>query len=107
MANDACTHAYLKPGSSLALIRAGVCFEQIGNVMGVLIFLLYYLGLVQFSEDSSCSTGERLPNQHERAAYRWAALTLAVVIVVSIAITTLTIQEQEGARLRPLWCMQI
>ena len=75
---------------------AGICFEQLGMIVGIYVFTGFYLGLVQFSSSSDCDGGQRVPDPQARAAYRWHALTIAFLTVLCILITTLTAREQKG-----------
>lgn len=85
-------------------LLAGICVEQIGTMLGVYIFTAYYLGLVQFSDSSDCGgTGKRKPDPIKRAAYRWHALTIGVLVVVCVFTTFITVREQKGTK---IWCIR-
>ena len=74
----------------------GICFEQLGVLIGVYIFTGFYLGLVQFSESSDCDNGQRVPDPQRRAVYRWHALTIGLLLVLCVLVTTITATEQKG-----------
>lgn len=70
-----------------------MCFEVSGTILGVLVYTAYYLGLATRSD---CVEGERTPDNSLRAAYRWHALTLSVLIVIFVFTTFVGVREQKG-----------
>ena len=73
-----------------------MCFEVIGTILGIVVFTLYYVLFVQDTKEERCEEGEREPDQSERRAYRYHALTLGIILIACIVTTFLGVREQKG-----------
>ena len=71
-------------------------FELSGVAVGVLIFTAFYVGLVQFSVSEECHAGLRVPDPQTRAAYRGHGLTIALLLVICLLVTLVSVREQKG-----------
>lgn len=71
-------------------------FEILAKIIGVLIYMLYYVGFVGASGEDECEGGKREPNESLRMAYLCQAVTLSAILIVCVLIVFLGIQEQEG-----------
>ena len=84
----------MKHPCSHVLTSIGMCFEVGGTIVGVFVYTAYYLGLV--TQSDVCEDGRRLPDPNLRAAYRWHALTLGVILLFCISTTVIGVREQKG-----------
>ena len=97
-----------KPHLKSFFFRAGICFEQVGNLTGVFIFTAFYLGFVQFSATSGgCSAGQRLPDPPLRAAFRWHGLTVGLLTILCVLTTVIFIREQKGTSEYEALCIHV
>ncbi len=73
-----------------------MCFEVLGTILGILIYTAYFVGFVGDSSEQRCEGGVREPDENQRRAYRYHAVTLGVIVIVCTTITFLGVREQKG-----------
>ncbi len=73
-----------------------MCFEVLGTILGILIYAAYFVGFVGDSHEQRCEGGVREPDENQRRAYRYSAITMGVIIAVCITVTFLGVREQNG-----------
>ena len=71
-------------------------FEVLGTLLGILVYTVYYLGFVHVSNKECSDSEQREGDPAVRAAYRYHALTLGVLIFFFILTTFLGVREQKG-----------
>lgn len=77
-------------------MTTGMVFEILAKIIGVLIYMLYYIGFVEASGEDDCDGGKREPNENLRMAYLCQAVTLSPILIVCILTVFFGIQEQQG-----------
>ncbi len=77
--------------------NAGMCFEVLGVILGVGIYTFYFVGFVETTEEEECGGATREPNENQRRAYLYHAITVGVILIACILTTFLGVREQEGA----------
>ncbi len=75
---------------------AGMCFEVMGTILGILVYTAYYIIFVGDRNEQKCDDGEREPDQSERTAYTSHSITLGIILIICIIITFLGVREQQG-----------
>ena len=76
----------------------GMIFEVVGAAIGIGVYMFYFIALVDEDDEyDNCKGSEREPSDPERAAYRWNALTVSVIMVVCVSITVIFVKELEGS----------
>ncbi len=76
--------------------HAGMCFEVLGTIIGIVVYTVHYAAFVQDTTEQKCDDGEREPDESVRRAYRYHAVTLGVILIVCIVIVFLGVREQKG-----------
>jgi Na+/melibiose symporter-like transporter len=82
-----------KERDSATLYR--MLFEVLGTLVGIGVYTAYFSGFVQ-GKKASCDGGVRERDIDLERTYRYHAVTLAILTVVFVTITLVTVREQKG-----------
>ncbi len=72
-----------------------MCCEVLGTVLGAVIYTFYFVGFIT-TEEEECGGATREPNENQRRAYLYHAITVGVILIACILTTFLGVREQEG-----------